>query len=452
MFLKILKDLKNNIISALGVLLVILGVVLLICVNTPQNKFERNMIKAEKAYIKGDLSKAVTKYTKAAEYKKSYPEAYVGLISSMEAAKADAEEIENTFMEGASLISEMKEEDREAQKDVIIEYFLHENVVFPDDQDKRIEALTIGYEATDGAEDIKRILTECISEKIDSKEKTGAYDEALALISDYSDKTDIDADNLTETILAEKEFSAEKEALLTRVYTSLKPCFESSREDTCVDLFSMDFADVYELDGAPEAEKIVSSFLTESYLKIMDGNSEALTGIGSGIYTFGSKYRTEKGGVSIPYYFYVGEFKDGIRDGFGVAFTTTGPDSYIAYVGEWKNNLPDGRGSRYEKVWDPENEAGHTRVYSGNWSENLALGNIGIVVTETEWPDVVFTGEAAASKGVCESQPTESDEYVVLNIRDGKLLSVLQSNTEGYALMLTLWQGENELLTAVDIN
>lgn len=451
MFLELLKELKKNILSALGILLVIMGVIILICLYTPQRTYERNITGAEKAYLKGDFSKAIAKYTKAATNKNNYPESYLGLISAMEASDSEKEELQSVFMEGATLISEMKEEDREKFKDTIVEYFLHESVVFAGDNDTRIEALTIGYDASLGAEDIKRILTECVSEKIADLEKKSKFDEALSLVSDYSDKTDLDSEKLTETLTEEKKFSLEKESLLTRVYNSLKVQYDSCKNDKETDYFSLDFSGIFSLDGSEEAESIAASFLSDSYIMIISGDKDSLTGMGAGLYTFGSKYRTQKGGVAIPYYFYVGEYSEGVRCGFGIAFTTTGEESFISYAGEWKNDLPEGEGKRYEKNTTGET-SGYTRTYSGKWSENMAEGEISIVVTESSWEGVIFTGTAKAEKGVCEAQPTESEDYVVLNIRDGNLISVLQSDTEGYALMLTLWKGEGELLTALDIN
>jgi hypothetical protein len=89
--------------------------------------------------------------------------------------------------------------------------------------------------------------------------------------------------------------------------------------------------------------------------------------------------------------------------------------------------------------------------YTGNWENNLAEGTIDIVQKNSEYMGVTFKGTAQFSHGKGEVVPTESEEYVVQNLRSENLISVLESDTEGYALMLAFWQRSNDVLSATGV-
>ena len=149
------------------------------------------------------------------------------------------------------------------------------------------------------------------------------------------------------------------------------------------------------------------------------------------------------------YSFYVGEYKDGLRDGKGIMFTRTGEYSFVMYAGTFKEDTPNGKGTRYVKEDDGANYV--FTKYSGNWENNLAEGKIDVTEKNSEYMGVTFSGSVNVSHGKGEVVPTESEEYVVQNLRSENLIGVLESDTEGYALMLAFWQRANDVLSATGI-
>ena len=448
------QNLKKNLILSLGILIVICIGVVIIGLNTPGKRFTRAMANAEKAYTKGDFAKAAAGYEKAIGIKSKNKKvtAYTGLISSKEAE--GAEDLKETYLEGLTAIEAMNENDRYVVLDAIIEYVLHDSVVFTDDVKERIDALERAYDLTYGDTNVAMELSECVSGYIETLRLSEEYDTALEYVERFKEKTDIDADALTKKLTKEKEFAAEKDGLLKNVYEALKGFVADYSAGKGTDPYSYDFAKILAIDGSASAETVAGAFISGSYQTVFEKESEddGLNGKGAGLYTFGDRYRTEKGGVAIPYYFYVGDYKDGVRSGFGVSFMKVGVDSFFMYAGEWSNDLPSGKGARYEKIVDSEGESSYTKTYDGTWKDGLAEGAITIAVTEESWPDVVFSGIMTAKAGVCDEVPTETEDYVVINLREGKLVGVLASSTEGYALMITIWQGEDETVSALGLN
>ena len=448
---EILNAVKKNIVPALGILIVILGAVVLICLFTPAKRYSRAVLKAEKAYTAGNYEKSSEMYEKALGIYDDRPESYLGLLEAKEAGAS--EDLKEVFNEGLEAFSEkLSEDERYVNQNTIIEYVLHESIVFADDTDSRLSALFKGYELTDGAEDIKRILTEVAGDKILTLETCENYDEAIETAESYREYTDIDADTIIGRLEEEKAFKETKDTLLEKIYAAMSEIYAKLESGDEESPFDFDYTAICEIDGSDDADSVAGSFISDSYTLIIDGDNDTKTGTGAGLYTFGERYRTEKGGVAIPYYFYVGGYKNGLRSGFGVAFTRTSERSYILYAGEWENDEPSGEGTKYvhnESVDEEENVSLQNYSYYGNWKEGLSEGEISVTVTSSEWEDVVFTGTLTAEDGICSEVPTETEDYVVLNIRDGRLIGILTSDTEGYALMITLWQNDGEMLEAI---
>ena len=446
----LLQNLKKNMLVALGILIAICATVLIIAFNTPGKRFNRAMEAGDKAYAKGSFETAVAQYTKAIKIKDDKIDAYLGLISAKEAE--GAEDLKETFLQGLAAIEAMGENDRYIVLDRVIEYVLHDSVIFTDDLKERIEVLDRGYDLTYGDKDVRRELTECVSAYIESLRVSEEYDEALEYVERFTEKTDIKAERLTARLNKEKEFAAKKGDLLKSVYDALKPFVDAYSTSVGADPYKHDFKKILSIDGSDSAETVASAYVSGSCFSIFESEGNDLTGKGAGLYTFGDTYKNEKGSVATPYYFYTGDYKDGVRSGFGVSFMKVGEESFVLYAGEWENDLPSGKGTRYEKITDTEGDGSYTQTYAGNWLEGLAEGTVSITVTEDMWDGIIFSGEVNAKKGVCDEVPSETDEYVVLNLKDARLVGVLASDTEGYALMITIWQSEDETIGALGLN
>lgn len=479
---EIFGKIKKHFLLSLVIVFGIVLVIFLIAFNTSDKRYGRAMNKAEKAYAAQDFEKAVGQYEKAINIKQEFVAPYLGLLCAKEAM--GAEDIADTYEAGLEAIGEMEDDSRYVMQDQVIEYVLHESEVYGDDIEARIEALDKGYEDTAGAEDISRILTECLSEEVEELRASDSYEEAIELAERFADKAEYDSEELLTTLQDEKEFSEAKLALLAKVEKALgtfaeeykaankesnkedeketedvskndisannddkKDVSENETEET-VAVFNpldYDFSEMFAIDASKEATDIAFSFVSDSYIHINDDGKN-----GTGLYTFADKYRTENAGVAIPYYFYFGEYEGTVKSGFGVTFTSTGENSYIIYAGQWADDKPNGEGTKYIVDKGSEENPGFTRVYSGNWKDGNADGVITVKATDSNFEGISFRGEVKAKEGVCETVPTESEEYVVLNLRTENLIAVLPSDSEGYALMLTIWKKEGELLKALE--
>ncbi len=438
---KILMDL-------VGGILIIAGVILLIMLNTPARRYERNMLKADKLYSEGNYQEAIVKYEKAVKIKETSVNAYLGILNAKEASAAS--DIKDSFIGALDIFKSFDDAAKEENRTLITEYVLHENTIFADDTADRLNVLEDGYELTDGAEDIKRILTECVEETVEEDRNSGEFDEAMEVIERFSDKADIDSVNITKEIETEKEVYELKVSILTDAYNALKDYYALAAEGKERDALSYDFSAILSLDGSEKAASLVKTQNSNSYMYIPSENFNEGSGVGSGLYTFGEFYQNESGELLLPYYFYVGNYEDGLRNGYGIAFSKTGNDSFTMYEGIWKDDLPEGEGQRTEILWDEEGNK-FTRVIKGNWTKGLADGSMSVTVTDSIWPDTVFTGTVEAVEGEGKQVPTENDDYVVQNLRSDSLIGVLQSDTEGYALMITLWQKEGTLVDALNM-
>lgn len=149
------------------------------------------------------------------------------------------------------------------------------------------------------------------------------------------------------------------------------------------------YAAMVDLDGSDAAE---------SYVKAMTGNHTiyipggSLTGTGAGVYKDGNSY-----------YFYYGDYADGVRTGHGVSFVQSYSNAYEYYEGMWSNDAPNGEGMITTVVDD-----GEFNIFKGNLVNGLWKGEVKITSSDIfgEIYDLSFT----ADNGV----PTQdkTDEYL----------------------------------------
>lgn len=432
----------------LGGLLIVVGILFLILLNTPKRRFERNYLKAETLFAKSDFTGAIAKYDKALSIDPASTECYLGKLVAKQAV--GAEDVKETFENGLTVFEGLEPEVLEGDKQVITEYVLHENEVYADDPDMRINSLERGYNLTAGNTDIARILTECASERVAYLRNTGEFDKAVELLNRLSGKLDIDDKALIADLSKEKGSYELKKKVLGQAYEALKDYVAGLSAGTEPDFLAFDFSKIMAVDGSDEATQLVNTKAADSYIYIPSENYNEGSGTGAGIYTFGGEKTDEEGNTYIGYSIYVGDFKDGLREGNGVLFTRTGEDSFVMFAGKFRDDVANGTGSKYFK--DSDGEKYTYTSYKGNWDNNLASGNIDIAIRTSAFPDVVFSGAMDATLGKGAVIPTESDEYVVQNLRSDNLVAVLASSTEGYSLMLSVWQRTSDVLSAAGIS
>lgn len=436
------------VIKGLLAVAAVAAVVLLVVFNTPKRRFERNFAKAEQLYSEGNYLEALSKYEKALSIDKSSLECKLGILCSKEAA--GTEDAVETFGETLDSFENLSEEERIASRDLIIEYVLHESAVYANNEEARIDALEKGYLLTDGAMDIKRILGERVSASIETDRVNGNFDEAIALADRFADYDVIDSAALKTQLESEKAVYELKVKVLSEAYDGLKD-FKELALNGEANPFEYDFSKMLSLDGSKSAEDLVSGKTSNAYIYIPSENYNEGAGNGAGLYTFGDYYQNGDH-TSIPYLFYVGDFVDGLRSGYGISFMKTGEDSFSIYAGEWVNDKPEGKGTRYVKYAGTQEGGGYTRLYEGSWKNGLADGEVNLVVSLDSVEDGKFAGTFIATEGIGEVVPTESEDYVVQNLRSDRLIAVLASDSYGYAYAVTCWQKESVAIDALGIN
>ncbi len=422
-------------------------IVVAILYNLPGKRFERNVEKADELLLKGNFSEAILKYNSALKIDDTSIETYLGILNAKEAE--NAEDLKSVFAETVNYFMTFDDETKLENRALITEYVLHESTIFADDIDERLNILEKGFELTSGSEDIKRLITECVNELVTQYRNEGRFEDAVKLLKRFDGKTDIDDAELIAAINKEKSTYELKKELLTKAYEALKDYEEALLNNKEPDPFTYNFSKIMELDGSEEANNLVNSKASDKYVYVPSENYNSGSGIGAGLYTYNIEYETVEGEIITAYSFYVGEYKDGLRDGKGIMFTRTGEYSFVMYAGSFKEDTPNGTGSRYVKEDDGANYV--FTKYTGNWENNLAEGKIDITEKNSEYMGVSFNGNAEFGHGKGEVVPTESEEYVVQNLRSENLISVLESDTEGYALMLAFWQRANDVLSATGV-
>lgn len=149
------------------------------------------------------------------------------------------------------------------------------------------------------------------------------------------------------------------------------------------------YAAMSEVAISDEAESFVNAMTNDHTIYIPDGS---LTGTGAGV------YRDERG----YYYFYYGEYVNGVRTGNGVNFLTFS-NAYEYYEGMWSNDLPNGQGT----VTTIEDN-GRISIFSGNLANGLWNGTVNIAYTDIYGGTYNFN--FVADNGVATEDKT--DEYL----------------------------------------
>ena len=432
----------------IGLFVVTVGLIIVLCLNTTQKRFERFMRKGDSGLSEGTYEESLEYYQKAYGLDWTSVEACLGIVYSKEAGKA--EDLKDSYKSMLDSFAGFDEATKESKKASLIEYVLEENTVFADDIAERINALETGYELTNGSEDVVRILNECVTNEISENKQNGNFDEARNLVTRFSDKLDYNADAEFAKMDKEEHVFSMKKEVLNDVYKALDPIYTALSGSSDTDVFSLSFNNIMEIDGSKTAEDLVKSFFSDKYVYLPGEIPTGKAGVGVGLYTFGEKYTRSDKTLSIPYYFYIGEYAGDKREGFGISFMRVGENSYRMYAGKWVNDIPSGEGTKYTCETDESGQNMEYSAYKGNWKDNLADGPIEVVSTNDKWEGVTFKGILDMANGIGTVIPSETEDYVVQNIRgDGKLIGVLASDTEGYALMIALWQKEDSKMDAI---
>lgn len=285
-----------------------------------------------------------------------------------------------------------------------------------------------------------------------------AYGLAESFKAVYADGYDTQIQKINE---AEKFFNLKKN-LLSKVYEAMKPYFENNREADLSEVFNAEnpvvgmlganWDSMLLLDGSEDADTLAASQYAEQYLYSPEGFDRAATKIGCGLYPYGEMYTKEDGSQGAGYYFYFGEYENGQRNGYGIAFAKSGSTSFVGYEGQWKEDKPCGTGIQYEcNMYAHTSLAEYRRATYGNFSEGLQDGEMTTRAVLNEHPDTSFMGTYVVSKGVAAALEGEPLDYGIVDATpEGYLLvAIIPSVDAGYDYFIPVYEKKDSTMSVI---
>ena len=190
-----------------------------------------------------------------------------------------------------------------------------------------------------------------------------------------------------------------------------------------------DYKGMLNVDGSTEADALV----------------QLMKDRGQDIFIFGDDYNGEKdytgqavGLYIIPdgYYFYYGDYVDGVRDGFGTSYWKNGTETYEMYQGYWKDDAPNGQGT----ITNRDEYADSTSMVSGSFTDGRQDGDMSYDVidslgmishgeykaTDGDAPEIKSSGVDSTYYGYGYTPYVElSDGTIIYYYSDGEYLGAL---------------------------
>jgi len=228
---------------------------------------------------------------------------------------------------------------------------------------------------------------------------------------------------------------------------------EADNTDSTVSIpgmLSFDFSSMFEYDGSENAEILATSFTQNAYIYAPD-MKEGFTGLVCGLYPYGEPYDNADGTKGVRYYFYFGEYKDGLRNGYGFSFAESSDNSYVGFEGQWKDDRPNGFGAVYQYNGGSEEVPEYKRVTYGNFDDGIQNGIMSVLISTGETQDILFAGTYEAVNGVGTEVDIQTDNYEILEEipENQKLIGVIPSVSEGYDIYIKIMQKAKETLSAL---
>lgn len=502
-----ITKLPREVFTISGAVIVILLAAIIFINTRPGNVAKRNIKYGDEAYNKGEFAEAAVYYEKAFSIDKSNEAVFYNLILSymgydMESAYRRYEDVmyiaANDFLNKEDVDMAM----------LCNIYLLAKEITYKDDfeKDRLYHNLAFGAERLShnyGISDLMPALydwsmqlgDECLAEGSYSDAtyyyywaiKTGLVDsETLSKIREVADKKfdkllvdenfdgavgfvrgtatyfQMDTEELMARYLKAWEFYKTKESLLSKAYDSMKFYYDlvgkdfsetnfDSVETVLSGMLSVGWTEMLELDGSEEAETVAKSLTKSAYVYAPDYEAD-YTGLGCGLYTYGDPVTDEEGNVHVKYYFYFGNYKDGVRDGYGFSFAESKDGSYRGFEGNWENDAPEGFGAEYISNFISKNStAEYQSVIYGNYKNGVENGTMTALIRLTDAAEEIFKGTYEATDGVAPAVPTVTKDYELLTEvpEDQVVIAVMPSISKGYDIYNVLYEKTDNKLAAL---
>lgn len=470
----------------------VMAIVLLFVLLLPENRVKRYTGEGNKAYAAGEFDKALFKYLKAVDIKENAYKAWKGALLSA-AASGQAETRDELAHDALYSIAdrgtEFKEEETKDAMELLLaayEYLTdyletgdlvwirlesaYEALSKPGeldpmmagyaynlakallDEDKDpVLALRMFSEAlkySDGSETFKEDAAKAAERSIEAYYRAEDFQNARNILDTWGDAFDLDKERLEVDIVNAETIRATKLAFLSRVYDNMYPCFESlqgsfgenipdKEKGLDIRMLKFDWFDMQNYDGSEAADALAMSSLEQDPIIFSpEGFMTEGETVACGIYPYGGLVRLEDGSITTSYYFFLGNYRDGKREGYGISFIRTGETSFYCFEGIWHNDAPNGYGILYRNnTYAHTQLAEYTDIIFGNFKDGYQDGTMLVRIALNEQPDTFYEGTYDVRDGYGVEVPSKTEDYELLEpIPEGYvLIGVIPSVSDGYS-------------------
>lgn len=405
---------------------------------TPEKRLERKLEAARDAYEENDFEEAGDLYEEAVDIDDECFEAMVGDIKSeLKLGNIDSVKYEK-YLEN---IRAVKAEDRDENKDYFIEFYMFSEQIF-DINDIKLKQILIELHKTYPSENSKGALVKVF---LNDADVAGTKGDLEAEVKAYNNVLEIDSENqvaiegryaavrnkIDQYMVdenydeAEKNINQYKDYLPDTKYDDYLATISKGRQvvEKRTELLTKveeimsgtELNDMTLVDGS-ELANFVSKNIQGHYIFTKGEAQETFTGKAAAIYNFSEG----------AYYFYYGDFVNGVREGDGKTFMLTDDKNatYESYSGKWANDLPNGTGdfSIMHKL------SGDKYIYTveiGNYTDGIANGDFNalLYVEEADGQLKEYKGQYTANMGQAEDVREQTE--LTFNIPDGYIMYLI---------------------------
>lgn len=310
-------------------------------------------------------------------------------------------------------------------------------------------------ELSDNAETVFDIAGEALDKAICIYAESDRYDEAFELLDAYEKYLDNGAE-LRIYVQGLKELFEVKNRVLSATYDAMIDYYENSHDSFSVDavkenktlnfgMFEKDWEAMLRLDGSEDAE-FLAYYDEGCFIWSPEGAADDFTGVGAGIFAYGG----DENGENRSYCFYVGEFENGERSGYGINFAKTGETSFYAYEGMFSEGKANGEGINYRSTnYAYTSLMEYKSVTLGTYTDGFEDGQITVYAVTGETPGAFFEGAYMAKAGYAEAADSLLDAYGIEKTEGRTLIAVLTDPSYGYGFYMPYYQTDGVAMTAL---
>lgn len=424
------KKVSKKIIAFVAVIVLIgAGIGTYFALFTPEKRLARYLEKGNAAVETEQYNVAIEFYEKALELDDVNLEAMLGNLKAHDEL-GDADNLKKLYEEYCSAIRPLASS-ADADTGLMAEIYLMANNAYADDIDARVKALKDALSVFPDNKEIKDslindyfIYAESYADDSDFENVIKMYNEILSL--DASNATAINerkacAEAVLDGYVDNHQYDeayafidAHKDVIPEvdfNQYTSnidnlvkLETAFNNVMSATIDYLSNNNYDAMLSINGSMDAVTVYNN-IGDYHIFAPDGTAENFTGKAAAMYKMGDG----------TYYFYYGDFVDGMRSGYGVSFIESSIKSellepynaYMVYEGEWANDKPNGAGTL--KDINKYTSTGHIDiVVKGQFKDGLQHGEMSGELFDVEM-SIMHYAKWTATDGMA---PDIKEEYI----------------------------------------